>query len=137
MHQWAKPQLISAEKFAEQQADFRSRYLHGRKEAVFTQKYATTFPNTHFAPPPKSWLEQALGGSLSGNLDESPQPHPGFRASSSSRKPKKPLDLKPVCTDRKYGRNEFVTVRYADGRTKKTKYKKIEADVQAGKCEIL
>lgn len=38
---------------------------------------------------------------------------------------------------RKYQRNEKVTVRYADGMIITTKYKKIENDLHAGRCEII
>jgi preprotein translocase subunit SecA len=38
---------------------------------------------------------------------------------------------------KKFGRNDLVKVRFADGATKKVKYKKVEKDIQEGKLEIL
>ena len=43
-----------------------------------------------------------------------------------------------VKSDKKYGRNDKVTVKYSDGRVEKNvKYKKVEADVNAGNAEII
>ncbi|MCA9380855.1 preprotein translocase subunit SecA [Candidatus Dojkabacteria bacterium] len=41
-------------------------------------------------------------------------------------------------SNKKYGRNDRVTVKYSDGRVEKNvKYKKVEADVNAGNAEII
>jgi len=52
--------------------------------------------------------------------------------------------LKPVATPqkprvsaKKYGRNEFVKVRYKDGTIIETKFKKVEKDLSANECFIL
>ncbi len=45
---------------------------------------------------------------------------------------------KPVRTSKKYGRNEKVTVQYADGTIKENvKYKHVLQDIEKGECEII
>ncbi|MGY6559004.1 MAG: preprotein translocase subunit SecA [Nitritalea sp.] len=44
----------------------------------------------------------------------------------------------PRASDKVYGRNDRVTVKYADGKVKKdVKYKTVEQDLQDGKCVVL
>jgi preprotein translocase subunit SecA len=40
-------------------------------------------------------------------------------------------------TEKKYGRNDVVEVRYGNGNVKKGKYKKFEKDIQSNLCEII
>ncbi|MCK6542312.1 AAA-like domain-containing protein [bacterium] len=42
-----------------------------------------------------------------------------------------------LLTSKKFGRNDIVEVKYPDGRIEKKKYKYVEADVLAKKCEIV
>ena len=42
-----------------------------------------------------------------------------------------------IRTGKTYGRNEIVRVRYKDGITRETKFKKVEDDIKAGTCFIL
>ncbi len=45
---------------------------------------------------------------------------------------------RPVVSQKIYGRNDKVTVRYSDGTIKKdVKYKQVENEVLAGKCEVI
>ena len=43
----------------------------------------------------------------------------------------------PMVRHQKVGRNEWVTVRYVDGRNVRAKFKKVEADVEAARCVIV
>lgn len=43
----------------------------------------------------------------------------------------------PIVNNKKYGRNDKIKVRYPDGREIETKYKKLEADILAGRCTII
>ncbi len=43
----------------------------------------------------------------------------------------------PIVVDKKYGRNEKVKVRYNNGRIVENKYKKLEADILAERCQII
>ena len=44
----------------------------------------------------------------------------------------------PIRVENKIGRNEKVDVKYTDGTVKKgIKYKKVQRDVETGKCEII
>lgn len=43
----------------------------------------------------------------------------------------------PVRSDKNYGRNQTVKVRYKDGTTLETKFKKVENDLKKGECYIL
>ena len=45
--------------------------------------------------------------------------------------------VKPLNREIKYSRNQIVKVRYKDGTTVETKFKKIEQDLQDEKCFIL
>ena len=44
--------------------------------------------------------------------------------------------LQPVRTGKKIGRNEIVKVRYTDGKLIETKYKKVEHDIESGRCVL-
>ena len=44
--------------------------------------------------------------------------------------------VQPVRTGRKIGRNEIVKVRYTDGKLIETKYKKVEQDIESGRCVL-
>ena len=44
--------------------------------------------------------------------------------------------VQPVRTGKKIGRNEIVKVRYTDGKLIETKYKKVEQDIQSGRCVL-
>jgi hypothetical protein len=48
----------------------------------------------------------------------------------------KPIS-KPILSSKKYGRNDIVEVKYINGIIIKKKHKQIEADLIAGKCEII
>jgi preprotein translocase subunit SecA len=44
----------------------------------------------------------------------------------------------PRKSEKVYGRNDKVTVQYADGKVmKEVKYKSVEQDVSAGKCVVI
>ena len=43
----------------------------------------------------------------------------------------------PIRIGKKYGRNDRITVKYNDGKIKNIKYKAVEDDINAGKCEII
>lgn len=43
----------------------------------------------------------------------------------------------PIRSKKKYGRNEKIKVKYTDGKIVEGKYKKLEADIIAKRCEIL
>jgi tetratricopeptide (TPR) repeat protein len=45
--------------------------------------------------------------------------------------------IKPFVSSKKYGRNDIVEVKYKNGTIVKKKHKQIEADLIAGRCEIL
>lgn len=45
--------------------------------------------------------------------------------------------IEPIKIEKSYGRNELVKVRYKDGTLVETKFKKIEKDLNEGKCLIL
>jgi len=45
--------------------------------------------------------------------------------------------IKPFVSSKKYGRNDIVEVKYVNGTTLKKKHKQIEADLLAGRCEII
>lgn len=52
--------------------------------------------------------------------------------------PKAVPPTQPIRAEKKPGRNEKVDVKYADGTVKRgVKYKKVQLDVEAGKCEII
>jgi len=44
---------------------------------------------------------------------------------------------KPIKSQKVRGRNDEVTVRYSDGTTKKTKYKKVQKDIEDNKCVLI
>lgn len=44
--------------------------------------------------------------------------------------------VQPVRTGKKIGRNDLVKVRYTDGKLVETKYKKVELDIESGKCVL-
>jgi len=44
--------------------------------------------------------------------------------------------VQPVRTGKKIGRNEIVKVRYTDGKLVETKYKKVEQDIESGRCVL-
>lgn len=44
---------------------------------------------------------------------------------------------KPLISQKKYGRNDIIKVRYLDGKELSNKYKKLEADIIAERCKIL
>ncbi len=44
--------------------------------------------------------------------------------------------VQPVRTGRKIGRNDVVKVRYTDGKLVETKYKKVELDIESGRCVL-
>jgi preprotein translocase subunit SecA len=44
--------------------------------------------------------------------------------------------VQPVRTGKKIGRNDLVKVRYTDGKLIETKYKKVEQDIEAGRCVL-
>jgi preprotein translocase subunit SecA len=44
--------------------------------------------------------------------------------------------LKPVRTGKKFGRNDIVKVRYTDGKLVEAKYKKVELDIESGRCVL-
>lgn len=44
--------------------------------------------------------------------------------------------INPIKTRQQIGRNEYVTVRYKDGRSVTTKFKKVEHDIRNGECII-
>ncbi len=52
--------------------------------------------------------------------------------------PQKKEPSRPAVSQKIYGRNDKVTVRYSDGTIKKdVKYKQVESEVLAGKCEVI
>ncbi len=51
--------------------------------------------------------------------------------------PQQPQNTSPIKAGKTYGRNEIVKVRYKDGTTIETKYKKVEEDLKSGDCFIL
>jgi tetratricopeptide (TPR) repeat protein len=51
--------------------------------------------------------------------------------------PQEKRNLIPIKADKTYGRNEVVKVRYKDGTTIETKFKKVEGDLKSGNCFIL
>jgi len=44
--------------------------------------------------------------------------------------------LQPVRTGKKFGRNDIVKVRYTDGKLVEAKYKKVELDIESGRCVL-
>lgn len=46
-------------------------------------------------------------------------------------------NIKPINISREPGRNEYVKVKYKDGREVKTKYKKIANDIKQGICQLI
>jgi preprotein translocase subunit SecA len=44
--------------------------------------------------------------------------------------------VQPVRTGKKIGRNDVVKVRYTDGKLVETKYKKVEMDIESGRCVL-
>ncbi len=42
----------------------------------------------------------------------------------------------PIRTGKKFGRNDLVKVRYSNGEIKEIKYKKVEEDIEAGRCVL-
>jgi len=44
--------------------------------------------------------------------------------------------VQPVRTGPKIGRNDVVKVRYTNGKLVETKYKKVEQDIEAGRCVL-
>ena len=44
---------------------------------------------------------------------------------------------KPIRVEKRYGRNERIKVKYTDGKIVEDKYKKLEADIIAKRCEII
>lgn len=45
--------------------------------------------------------------------------------------------LKPVMSQKSYGRNDTIKVKYSNGRVVEKKYKKLEADILAQRCTIM
>jgi hypothetical protein len=43
----------------------------------------------------------------------------------------------PVVRQERIGRNEWVTVRYQNGRTERAKYKRVEEEIRAGRCVLV
>ena len=43
----------------------------------------------------------------------------------------------PIRAEKRYGRNDWITIKYNDGEQKKVKYKAVEDDINAGKCKII
>ena len=46
-------------------------------------------------------------------------------------------EIQPVRIDRKIGRNEYVTVKYKNGDVVVLKYKKVQKDLENGKCILV
>lgn len=59
------------------------------------------------------------------------------RAASAAVATVPPPTRRRTSEEKKYGRNEWVTVRHEDGRIERAKYKKVEAELQAGRCSIV
>ena len=47
------------------------------------------------------------------------------------------ISRKPIISQKKYGRNDIIKVRYLDGKEVRNKFKKLEADVLAERCKII
>ncbi len=75
-----------------------------------------------------SFLQQQSTSASQGGVPKMKGPE-GEQASTVSRTVRR--------TEKKINRNDLVTVRYPDGKTEKVKYKKVEAQVNAGACEII
>ncbi|MEL6699961.1 MAG: hypothetical protein AAFP89_27305 [Bacteroidota bacterium] len=113
---WPKADMSSEEERKEEVEIFRKYYGADRKEV--SQKQQKGFfidPNFNF----DDFFAPELGA-------------------ESTFKPRQKL-VTTVRRDRpKIGRNERITVKYLDGRIiENIKYKKVEADIESGECEIM
>lgn len=70
-------------------------------------------------------------------LEENKRPSPAMRQEMAQEESSKPKIETYVHQDQKVGRNDTVKVRYMDGTVKEAKLKKVQADIDAGKCYIL
>ncbi len=55
---------------------------------------------------------------------------------TDSQPQQQPQRMQPVRTGQKIGRNELVKVRYPDGKVLEAKYKKVEQDIDSGRCVL-
>lgn len=115
VHKWGIPDSKSELEVAEEQEAFARSFEWIRGSSPFPkpeddpewQKLQEEFQEER-----KSWLDGRLPGSVE--------------------------PTQPIRAEKKIGRNEKVTVKYTDGTVKKgIKYKKVQQDVDLGKCEII
>lgn len=95
-------------------------------------------PNhVHAAAPTKTEEPKVEASKAEAGSTLNPHANRAAVAASNAGRPA-PQVVAPRKSDKVYGRNDRVTVQYANGTTKKdVKYKSVEQDVQEGKCVII
>lgn len=120
VHKWTKADMVSTEETAEEQAIFAKK--HTKKTAnieygFFLDPDEMAKHRQFLIPKTRKEQEKQL-----------PSSKTAFIRSTAV----------PIKNTSKIGRNDKVTVKYPDGTIKKdVKYKKVQKDVEAGKCELI
>lgn len=115
VHQWGIPDSKSEPQVAEEQAAFARTFEWARGSSPFPKKEDDPewqALQEEFREERTNWLDRIA--------------------------PRSVPPTQPIRAEKKPGRNEKVDVKYADGTIKRgIKYKKVQRDVEAGKCEII